>query len=185
MKRLVTIVIATVAVVLVLPRIALCEEPARQALRYLEGAWTGKIAGEDGASSKLGELGRSVYSGTATQTTGGESVLQIGGWSKVGVKGQVGWARLYKLGSEPNGMIVYTYSTRADHAVVNATVKPQGKFFEISGEETGVTPDRKLTASHFTLVVTDENHFTIKNTSRTVDGVAGPDEVLEYSRKTD
>lgn len=183
MKWLVTIVVATVTAGLALPTIAECEEPARQALRCLEGTWKGKIAGEDGASSKLGDLGRSMYSGTAKPTTDGESVLQIGSWSKVGVRGQIGWARLYKLGSEPNRLVVYTYSTQAHHAVVNATVKPHGEFFEIAGEETGVTPDRKVTASRFTLVITDEDHFTIKTTARTADGVTERDEVLEFVRK--
>ena len=119
-----------------------------------------------------------MYYGTAKPTAGSKSVLQIGGWSIEGVSGTVGWANLYKLGTEPNRMVIYIYSTNADHSIVNATVTPRGKFFEITGEETGVTPDRKLTASQFTLVVTDENHFCIKSTSRTVDGVARPDEVL-------
>ena len=185
MKWIVTMALATVSVGLALPCVAICDEPAREVLRYLEGAWKGQVGGEGEASSIVGNLGSTVYSGTAKPTTDGKSVLQIGGWSKLGVKGHIGWARLYTLGSEPNKMVIYTYSTRADHAIVNASVKPHGEFFEISGEETGVTPDRKVTASLFTIIVTDENHFSIMSSSRTVDGVAKPDEVLEYVRKTD
>jgi hypothetical protein len=183
MKRFITMMVATVSAGIALPRVAACEEPAREVLRYLVGAWDGKIPGEDGTSSRTGNLGKTVYSGTAKATTGGESVLQIGGWSKVGLNGNFGWANLYTLGTEPNRMVIYIYSTNADHSIVNATVKPNGKFFEVTGEEKGVTPDRKLTAAKFSLVVTDENHFAVKSTSRTVDSVAQPDEVLEYSRK--
>lgn len=183
MKWLLTMAVATFSVWMLQSSIAVCQEPAREALRYLTGTWEGTVAGEDSASSRTGNLGRTVYSGTAKPTTDGESVLQIGGWSKVGVSGHVGWANLYKLGSEPNKMVIYIYSTNADHAIVDATVKPSGKFFEISGKETGVTPDRKLTSSQFTLVVKDENHFSVKSSSRTVEGAAQPDEVLEYVRK--
>jgi hypothetical protein len=183
MKWLLTMMIASVVAVLALPRVAVSEEPAREALEYLVGKWKGKIASEVGESSLLGNLGTSVYSGDAKPTKDGKSVLQIGSWSKVGLSGGVGWARLYKLGSKPNTMVIYTYSTRADHSIVEATVRPHGEFFVITGENTGVTTSRQLTASEFTLAVTDENHFTIKTTSRTVDGVAKPDEVLEYVRK--
>lgn len=183
MKWLITMVVVIVSIGLALPKGAVGQEPARQAFRYLEGTWGGTIAGEDDAGSRTGNLGKTVYSGTAKATTGGQSVLQIGGWSKVGVTGHIGWANLYTLSTQPNKMVIYVYSTRADHSIVNATVKASGKFFEIAGDEAGVTPDRKLTASHFSLVVTDENHFSIKNTSRTVDGVAQPDQVEEYVRK--
>lgn len=183
MKWLLTMMVATVLAGLTLPRAAICEEPAREALKYLVGNWEGTIASEVGESSLLGNLGMSVYSGDAKPTKDGKSVLQIGRWSKKGLSGGVGWARLYKLGNKPNTLMIYFYSTRADHSIVEATVKPQGDFFVVSGESTGVTTARKLTASKFSLVVKDENHFSITTTSRTVDGVAKPDEVLAYVRK--
>lgn len=183
MKWFPSMMVAAVLASLALPKATLCEEPAKRALDYLTGKWKGEIASEVGESSLLGNLGRSVYSGDAVPTKDGKSVLQIGGWSKKGLSGGVGWARLYKLGNKPNAMVIYVYSTRADHSIVEATVTPHGEFFEITGESTGVTTDRQMTASKFTLVVTDKNHFSIRNTSRTVDGVAKPDEVLEYVRQ--
>lgn len=166
------------------PRVALCQQLSEQAFSYLVGSWEGSVAGEaDAVTPRIGSLGKSKYSGTAKMTTDGKSLLQVGGWSRAGMSFGAGWARHFKLGSEPNTLVIHVYSTRADHAIVNAKVKPHGKFFEIVGEKSGVTPDGKLTAASFSLTVQDEDHFVIKNTSQTVDGVAGSDEVLEYARK--
>ena len=183
MKRLMTITLASLLASLTLTGIGVCEELSQKALKYFEGSWDATIASEGDVSSRLGKIGRSEYSGTAKMTSDGKSLLQIGGWSKVGVSGVVGWARHYRLGSEPNTMVIYVYSTNADHAVINATVKSHGDYFEMAGEESGVTPDRELTASKFSLVVKDEDHFSIASTSRTVDGVAKSDEVLEFARR--
>lgn len=95
----------------------------------------------------------------------------------------VGWARHFTLGSEPDTLVILAYSMRADHAIVRAKVTPHGDFVRIAGDKSGVTPDRKLAAATFSLTVQDEDHFVIKNSSQTVDGVAVPDEILEYVRK--
>ncbi len=185
MKRLITIALAALLAGLILPSKGICEELSSRALKYFEGSWEAGVAneGELDVNSRFRKIGKSAYSGTGKMTADGKSLLQIGGWSKAGVSGGVGWARYYKLGSEPNTMVIYVYSTNADHAVIKATVKPHGDYFELVGEETGVTADRELTASKFSLVVKDEDHFSITSTSRTVDGVAKNDEVLEFARK--
>lgn len=183
MQWLITMTIAGVLAGMAFPDLARCEDLSTKVLTYLEGSWEGTIASEGDVSSRLGNIGKSVYSGTAKMTADKASLLQIGGWSKIGVSGGVGWARYFKLGSKPNTLVIYVYSTHADHAIVQATVKPQGAFFEIVGEKTGVTTDRKLTASAFSLVVNDEDSFTIRNTARKEDGADKPDEVLQYVRK--
>lgn len=183
MRWFVAVTVAALSAGVALPSISVGAEPAKVVFDYLQGSWGGGIAGEYAGNSRTGNIGTTVYSGTAKLTTDGQSVLQIGGWSKVGMQGQVGWARLYRFGKEPDKMVIYTYSTNADHAIVEAAVTPRGEFFEISGEETGVTTDRKVTASHFVLTIKDKDHFSIKSTSRRVDGVAMPDEVEEYVRK--
>jgi len=159
------------------------QELSQRALKYFVGSWEGSIASEEDMSPRLGNIGTARYSGTGKMTTDGESLLQIGGWSRVGVSGGVGWARYYKPGSEPNTLVIYVYSTNADHAIVHGTVKPRGNLFEIVGEKSGVTPGRELTTSQFNLVAIDEDRFSIKNTSRTLDGEERDDEVLMFVRK--
>ena len=54
MKWLLTMVVAIVSAGIAVPRVAVCEEPAREALRYLAGTWEGKVAGEESQAQEPG-----------------------------------------------------------------------------------------------------------------------------------
>jgi len=176
MKWFLMTLAATVLIGFVLPEPAVCEGPAQEALDYFVGIWEGEVIEGDGA-------GKFKYLGGAQLTKGGKSVLEKGKIFPLDLDWNIPCYSIYNTGSKPDKVVIYYYNAKGRHGIVNGTVKPDGEFFQISGTHSEVSPGGNILCADYALMVNDEGKYTVKFTSREIDGVGEKDLVIEFTRR--